>query len=77
MFGGVWGCFFVVKVKGRGRGRILDGWRCLNKNHSRHVRKGGIIAHYCAIPPSPPPFVAYNIAQYIFPTTAFKAPLLQ
>jgi len=41
-------------------------------NHSRHG-KGGIIAHYCAIPPSQPPFIAYNIAQYIFPTPPFIA----
>ena len=33
--------------------------------------KGGIIAHYCAISPSQPPFIAYNTAQYIFPTTPF------
>ena len=43
-----------------------------NKNRSRHG-KGGIIAHYCAIPTSQPPFIAYNIAQYIFPTTPFIA----
>jgi len=42
----------------------------LKKNLSRHG-KGGIIAHYCAIPPSQPPFIAYNIAQYISPTTPF------
>jgi len=44
------------------------------KNRSRHG-KGGIIiiAHYCAIPPSQPPFIAYNIAQYIFPTPPFIA----
>ena len=35
--------------------------------------KGGIIAHYCAIPPSQPPVIAYNIAQYILPTTPFIA----
>ena len=40
------------------------------KNRSRHGN-GGIIAHYCAIPPSQPPFIAYNIVQYIFPTTPF------
>jgi len=33
----------------------------------------GIIAHYCAIPPSQPPFIAYKIAQNIFPTTPFIA----
>jgi len=48
------------------------GWKCLNKNRSRHG-KGGIIAHYCAMPPSQPSFLAYNIAQYIFPTTPFIA----
>jgi len=42
------------------------------KNCSRHG-KGGIIARYCAIPPSQPPFIAYNIAQYIFPTPPFIA----
>ena len=67
MFGGVWRYFFVSFS-----GRILDGWRCLKKNRSRHG-KGGIIAHYCAIPPSQPAFIAYNIAQYIFPTTPFIA----
>jgi len=35
------------------------------KNRSQHG-KGSIIAHYCAIPPSQPPFIAYNIAQYIY-----------
>jgi len=54
------------------RGRILDGWRCLNKNRPLHG-KGGIVAHYCAIPPSQPPFIAYNIAQYIFLPTRFIA----
>jgi len=54
------------------RGRILDGSRCPKKNPSRHG-KGGIISHYCAIPPSQPPFIAYNIAQYIFPMTPFIA----
>ena len=29
---------------------------------------GGIIAHYCAIPPSQPPCIAYKIAEYISPT---------
>jgi len=67
VFGGVWRYFFVSFS-----GRILDGWRCLRKNRSRH-EKGGIIAHYCAIPPSQPPFIAYNIAQYIFPTPPFIA----
>ena len=44
---------------------------CLSeKNRSRHG-KWSIIVHYCAIPPSQPPFIAYNIAQYIFPTTPF------
>ena len=42
------------------------------KNRSRHG-KGGIIAHYCGIPLSQPPFIAYNIAQCIFPTTPFIA----
>jgi len=44
------------------------------KNRSRHG-KGGIIAYYCAIFPSQTqtPFIAYNIAQYIFPTTPFIA----
>jgi len=39
------------------------------------TEKRGIITHYCAIPipPSQPPFIAYNIAQYIFPTTPFIA----
>ena len=41
VFGGVWRYFFVSFS-----GRILDGWRCLNKNCSQHG-KGGIIAHYC------------------------------
>ena len=45
--------------------------RGLCKKNPFSTRKGGIIAHYCAIPPSQPPFIAYNIAQYIFPTTPF------
>ena len=32
-----------------------------------------IIENYCAISPSQPPFIAYNIAQYIFPTTPLIA----
>ena len=52
------------------KGRILDGSRFQKKNRSRHG-KGGIIAHYCAISPSQTPFIAYNIAQYIFTTTPF------
>jgi len=63
LFGGVF-CSF--------RGRIWDGSRCLKKNPFS-TRKRGIIAHYCVIPPSQPPFIAYNIAQYIFPTTPFIA----
>ena len=54
------------------RSRISDGSRCWKKNPFS-TRKKGIIAHYCAIPPSQPPFIAYNIAQYIFPTTPFIA----
>jgi len=75
-FSGVWRCFwsfflFYLVFSGR----ILDGWRCLKKKRSRHG-KGGIIAHnnyLCntAIPRSQPPFIAYNIAQYIFPTPPF------
>jgi len=42
------------------------------KIRARHG-EGGIIAHYCAISPSQPPFISYNIAQYIFPTTPFIA----
>jgi len=60
-FSGVWRCvwrYFLLFS-----GRILDGWRCLKKNCSRHGNKGGINAHYCAIPRSQPPFIAYNIAQ--------------
>jgi len=47
------------------RGRILDGSRCLKKSLFSTRKRGGIIAHYCAIPLSQPPFVfiAYNIAQ--------------
>ena len=70
-FSGVWRClevFFCYSFSGR----ILDGWRCLKKK-SFSTRKRGIIAHYCAIPPSQPPFIAYNIAQYIFSTTPFIA----
>jgi len=56
-------------------GRILDGWRCMNKKIVLDTEKGALlhIAHYCAIPPSQLPFIAYNIAQYIFPTTPFIA----
>jgi len=74
-FSGVWRCltvwsfFFCYLVVGFWM--ILDGWRCL-KNSSRHG-KGGIIAHYCAIPPSQPPFISYNIAQSISPMTPFIA----
>ena len=58
------------------RDRILDGSRWLKKN-SCQTRKRG---HYCTLlcdirypPPSPPSFIAYNIAQYTFPTTPFIA----
>ena len=64
-------CFVLFFLKMFFRDRILDG-SCLKKN-SCQTRKGGIIAHYCAISPSQPPFIAYNIAQYIFPTTPFIA----
>jgi len=37
------------------------------------TEKGGIVAHYCAIPLSQPPFIAYSIAQYISPTPPFIA----
>jgi len=54
------------------KSQISDGSRCLKKNpFSTRKWKWGIIAHYCAIPPSQSPFIAYNIAQYIFPTTPF------
>jgi len=66
VFGGVWSIVLLALVVGFGMG----GGVC--KNRSRHG-KGGIIAHYCAIPPYQPPFIAYNIAQYIFPTTPFIA----
>ena len=58
------------------RDRILDGSRCLKKNSCQTRKQGGIIAHYCAISPSQPPFIAYNIAQYIFPTTPFIAAII-
>jgi len=54
------------------RSRISDGSRGLKKNPFS-TGKRGIIAHNCAIPPSQPPFIAYNIAQYISPTTPFIA----
>jgi len=58
-------------------GRILDGWveQVFEKKIVLGTEKGegGIIAHYCAIPPSQPPFISYNISQYISPTTPFIA----
>ena len=62
----VWRCFLFFWD------RILDRSRCLKKIRARHG-KWGIIANYCAISPSQPPFIAYNIAQYTFPTTPFIA----
>ena len=59
VFGGVFWFLRVGFWMGRGDRKT---------NRSRHG-KGGIIAHYCAISPSQTPFIAYNIAQYIFPTT--------
>ena len=52
----------------------MDGSRCLKKNRSRQGNaNGGIIAHYCAIPSSQPPFpllptILRNI-NIFFPTT--------
>ena len=57
-------CVFFI------RSWISDGSRCLKKNPFS-TGKRGIIAHYCAIPPSQPPFIVYNIAQYISTTTPF------
>jgi len=45
----------------------------VSKKNPFSTGKRGIIAHYCAIPLSQPPFIAYNIAQYISPTTPFIA----
>ena len=70
-FSGVWRCleFFLLFISGRN----LNGWGCLKKN-SFSTRKMG---HYCTLlcnTPLPAPlYIAYNIAQYIFPTTPFIA----
>jgi len=48
-------------------------WMGPGKKIRARYGKGGIIAHNCAISPSQPPFIDYNIAQYIFPTTPFIA----
>ena len=57
-------CFLGVEFRmGRGVWKIIP----------LSTGKRGIIAHYCAIPLSQPPFIAYNIAQYISPTTPFIA----
>ena len=64
-----------VSEKNRSRVKGLAQTPCLKKNRPRNGKGGiGIIAHYnCELPPSQPPFIAYNIAQYIFPTTPFIA----
>ena len=53
------------------------GWVEVSEKNSFSTQKRGIIAQYCAVPPSQPPFIAiaYNIAQYIyiFPMTLFIA----
>jgi len=72
VFGGIlFFCFFLSF-----RDRILDGSRCLKKVVSRARHGKGGIAHYCTLLcdiPLPAPFIAYNIAQYIFPATPFIA----
>jgi len=56
------------------RDRILGGSRCLKKKSCQTRKRGHYCTCYnCAISPSQPPFIAYNIAQYIFPTTPFIA----
>ena len=61
--------FFYVFV-----GSDFRWFEVSKKNRYRHGKGTSIIAHYCAIPPSQPPFIVYNynIAQYIFPTTPFR-----
>jgi len=55
----------------------MGGLRGVSKKKPFSTWKRGIIefiAYSCAIPPpSQPPFIAHNIAQYIFPTTPFIA----
>ena len=68
MFGGVWRYFFVSFS-----GQILDGWRCLKKNRSRHTEKGALLHIIVQYPPPSPPLLP-TILRNIFPP---RPPLLQ
>ena len=57
------------------RDRILDGSSEVSEKKIVPDTEKGALLHIIVRypPPTQPPFIAYNIAQYIFPTTPFIA----